>query len=192
MGPILVNVWVSFHFPSSTSLQKNNLEYPPPGSYCTWIANQCTKSEWTNALWEPRNNRPQAKVAGTKKGAMPLQLIKSLSSYVVLPALPASQHCQNIKVTIACQVYWMKRFTNWIWWRLWQGWWYERGIGVVQEDITSYMSNYMFLQHTSVKFFTAYMWPSTTKETWCLLLRKLRFVHYLKDELTSFPMIPNS
>ena len=37
-----------------------------------------------------------------------------------------------------------------------------------------------------------YMWPSTTKGTWCLLLRKLRFVHYLTGELTSFPMIPNS
>ena len=33
------------------------------------------------------------------------------------------------------------------------------------------------------------LWPNTTKGTWCLLLRKLRFVHYLTDELTSFPMI---
>ena len=30
------------------------------------------------------------------------------------------------------------------------------------------------------------IWPNTTKGT-CLLLRKLRFVHYITDELTSFP-----
>ena len=29
-GPILVNVWVSFHFPSGTSLPTKQIEYPPP------------------------------------------------------------------------------------------------------------------------------------------------------------------
>ena len=35
-----------------------------------------------------------------------------------------------------------------------------------------------------------YMWPNTTKGTSCLLLNKLRFLDYLTEYLTSFPMIP--
>ena len=33
---------------------------------------------------------------------------------------------------------------------------------------------------------------NTTKGTSCLHLRKFRFLHYLTEDLTSFPIIPNS
>ena len=47
--------------------------------------------------------------------------------------------------------------------------------------------------------YTRYKWvckcdpnPNTTKGTSCLLMKKLRFMQYLTEDLTSFPMIPNS
>ena len=44
----------------------------------------------------------------------------------------------------------------------------------------------------SINLIDVYMWPNTTKGTWCLLLKILRFLHYLTEDFTSFPMIPNS
>ena len=41
------------------------------------------------------------------------------------------------------------------------------------------------------RYNSEYMWPNTTKGTSCLLLRKLRLLHYLTEDITSFPMIPN-
>ena len=37
-----------------------------------------------------------------------------------------------------------------------------------------------------------YMWSNTTKGTSCLLLNKLRFLQYLTEDLTRFPMIPEN
>ena len=47
--------------------------------------------------------------------------------------------------------------------------------------------NFWIFRHRSYK---QQMWPNTTKGTSCLLLRKLRYLHYLPEDFTSFPMIP--
>ena len=42
-------------------------------------------------------------------------------------------------------------------------------------------------------FFIDSMWPNITKGISCLLLKKkIRFLNYLTEDLTSIPMIPNS
>ena len=64
--------------------------------------------------------------------------------------------------------------------------WYQ-----ICKKLKWYFWKYKFYK-VCISFYFLYMWPNTTKGTWCLLLRKLRSVHYLTDELTSFPMIPNS
>ena len=48
------------------------------------------------------------------------------------------------------------------------------------------------ITHNVVQPITMNMWLITTKATSFLLLKKLRFLHYLTEDSTSFPIIPNS
>ena len=51
---------------------------------------------------------------------------------------------------------------------------------------------YLNMFTDTIPWHCLFMWPNKTKGTSRLLLRKLRFLYYVTEDLTSFPMIPNS